>query len=303
MMEAAEPLHQDEAVLLATALVDFVAASAGLPVLFIKGPAATMMGLRENHVSADVDVLVRPEDLNRMVELLGARGWRERPSGASVVRQYFHSRTLYHPQWNSDIDVHDRFPGMEAPQGRAFDSLWRDRQYLVMAARSVPVPSIPAAIIFQALHSLRSMSVPRHRVEYLGLLRRVDSTLRQGIVDLSAELQATAALKPLLDELGVEDLPVLEGSISEEWRYRVAVQLPGTVHLVALMESPWRVKPLVLARAVFPSRNVLRQTDIFLDDSVAGLLTAYLGRWRRGLAGLPKAARKMRDSRRRSESL
>ncbi len=81
LMDAAETLHQDEAVLLATALVDHVAASAGLPVLFIKGPAATMMGLRENHVSADVDVLVRPEDLDRIVELLGARGWLERPSG------------------------------------------------------------------------------------------------------------------------------------------------------------------------------------------------------------------------------
>lgn len=298
-MVGAETLHQDEAVLLATALVDHVAQSARLQVLFIKGPAANMMGLRDNHVSADVDVLVRPENLDRVVELLGARGWLERPSGASIVRHYFHSRTLYHPRWNCDIDVHDRFPGMEAPPDSAFDTLWRDRQYLVMAARRVPVPSLPGAAIFQALHSLRSMSVPRHRDEYLGLLRRVDSTLRQGIVNLSVQLQATAALKPLLDDLGVQDLPSLVGPVGEEWRYRVSVQLPGTVHLIALIESPWRVKPLVLARAVFPSRNVLRQVDIYLDDSVAGLLRAHVARWRRGLAGLPAAALKVRASRRR----
>ncbi|MCI9872647.1 nucleotidyltransferase family protein [Arthrobacter humicola] len=298
-MDSAETLHQDEAVLLATALVDYVAASAGLQVLFIKGPAATMMGLRAHHVSADVDVLVRPEDLDKMVDLLGGRGWLERPSGVTVVRRYSHSRTLYHPQWNCDIDVHDRFPGMEAPPGSAFDTLWRDRQYLVMAARSVAVPSKPAAVIFQALHSLRAMDNPRHQREYSGLLQRVDVTMYQDIVDLSAELQATAALNPFLDDLGVADLRGRQGTVSEEWRHRTAVQDPGTAYLISLVESPWRVKPLVLARAVFPSRQTLRERDIYLDDSVAGVLRAYVARWRRGLTGLPTAARKIRASRRR----
>ena len=298
-MDAAEPLHLEEAVLLATSLVDYVAASAGLPVLFIKGPAATMMGLRENHVSADVDVLVRPEQQDRMVELLGARGWLERPSGVSVVREYLHSRTLYHPQWNCDIDVHNRFPGLEAPPGSAFDTLWRDRQYLVMAARSVPVPSVPAAVIFQALHSLRAMQDPRHQREYLGLLQRVDAAVHQGIVDLSVELQASAALRPLLDDLGVKDLPCGEGTVSEEWRYRTSVQGTGTAYLVELMDSPWLAKPRVLARAIFPSRQSLRHDDLYLDESVSGIIRTYVSRWGRGLASLPTAARRITASRRR----
>lgn len=301
-MDAAETLHQDEAVLLATALVDFVAATAGLQVLFIKGPAATIMGLRGPHVSADVDVLVRPEDLDRMVELLGGRGWLERPFGAAPVRHYSHSRTLYHPQWNCDIDVHDRFPGMEASPEKGFETLWRDRQYLVMAARRVAVPSIPAAVIFQALHSLRAISVPRHRDEFIGLLQRVDVTMHQHIMDLSAELEATAALKPFLDELGIADVPVRQGTVSEEWRHRTSAQGPGTAYLIALIESPWRVKPLVLARAVFPSRRILRENDLHLDNSVASLLRAHVSRWRRGLAGLPAAARKIRASRRGQRS-
>ncbi|SDP25406.1 Uncharacterised nucleotidyltransferase [Arthrobacter sp. ok909] len=298
-MDCAETLHQEEAVLLATALVDYVAASAGLQALFIKGPAATMMGLRGHHVSADVDVLVRPEDLDRMVELLGGRGWLERPSGVTVVRRYSHSRTLYHPQWNCDIDVHDRFPGMEAAPGNVFESLWRDRQHLVMAARSVPVPSKPAAVIFQALHSLRAMDDPRHQREYKELLQRVDVSMHQDIVDLSVELQSTAALTPFLDDLGIGNLPVRQGIVSEEWCHRTSAQGPGTAYLVSLLESPWRAKPLVLARAVFPSRHTLRERDIYLDDSVAGLLTAQVARWRRGVAGLPAAARKIRASRRR----
>ena len=288
-----ESLHQDEGVLRATALVDYVAASAGLTVLFIKGPAATMMGLRENHVSADVDVLVRPEDLDRMVELLAARGWRERPSGVTVVRRYRHSRTLYHPQWNSDIDVHDRFPGMEAPPGSAFDTLWRDRQYLVMAARSVPVPSVPAAAIFQALHSLRAMEEPRHQREYSALLGRVDVSMHQDLLALSVELEATAALNPLLDDLGIADLPVRQGAVSDEWRHRTSVQGTGTAYLVALMDSPWRAKPRVLARAIWPSRDTLRERDLHLDDSVGGLFRVRLARWRRGVAHLPAAARKI----------
>ena len=277
-MDSTEALHQDEAVLLATALVDYVAASAGLPVLFIKGPCATMMGLRENHVSADVDVLVRPEQLNKMVELLAARGWLERPTGVAVVRRYLHSRTLYHPQWNCDVDVHDRFPGMDAPPGSAFETLWRDRQYLVVATRSVPAPSVPAAVIFQALHSLRAMDEPRHEREYSGLLQRVDSTLHQEIVDLSVQLKATAALKPLLDDLGLPDLAAPHGTVSEEWRHRTSVQGTGTAYLVELMESPWRAKPRVLARAIFPSRNTLRERNLHLDNSVRGLFRAHLAR-------------------------
>lgn len=298
-MDNAETLHQDEAVLLATALVDHVAATADISALFIKGPAATLMGLRENHVSADVDVLVRPEDLARMVELLRARGWLERPSGVAVVRRYSHSRTLYHPQWNCDVDVHDRFPGMEAAPDCVFDTLWRDRQYLVMAARSVPGPSIPAAVIFQALHSLRGMEEPRHEREYSGLLQRVDVTLHQGIVDLSVELQATAALKPLFDDLGLKNMLVLQGTVSEEWRHRTFVQGAGTAYLVELMESPWRARPRVLARALFPSRRTLRERDLHLDESFRGLVRAHLARWRRGVAGLPTAARKILDSGRR----
>ncbi|MET3949196.1 nucleotidyltransferase family protein [Arthrobacter sp. UYEF36] len=296
-MAAAETLHQEEAVLLATALVDYVAASAGLQALFIKGPGATMMGLRENHVSADVDVLVRPDDLDKMVELLGGRGWLERPSGVSVVRRYSHSRTLYHPQWNCDIDVHDRFPGMEAPPDGAFYTLWRDRQLLVMATRSVPVPSIPAAVIFQALHSLRAMDDARHQREYSGLLQWVDASKHRDIVDLSVELQATAALKPLLSDLGIADLPDRQGTVSEEWRHRTSVQGTGTAHLVALLESPWRAKPRLLTQTVFPSRQTLRHEDLHMDESLSGLSRAYIARWRRILVSLPAAAWKIRASR------
>jgi hypothetical protein len=298
-MASTERLHQNEAVLLATALVDYVAASAGLPLLFIKGPGATMMGLRENHISADVDVLVRPDDLVKMVELLGTRGWLERPSGVTVVRKYVHSRTLYHPQWNTDIDVHDRFPGMEAPPEDSFKTLWRGRHHLVMANRSVPVPSVHAAIIFQALHSLRAMDEPRHQREYSSLLRRVDKTMHKEIVDLGEELQATAALKPLLNGLGIASfLPAGPETVSEEWRHRTARRGTGTAYLAALMESPWRTKPRVLRQAIVPSRDTLRERNLHMDDSVAGLIRAHLLRWRRGAAGLLAAARKARASRR-----
>lgn len=297
-MDEVEALGQEEAVLLATALVDYVAASAGIQVLFIKGPAATLMGLRGHHVPADVDVLVRPDQLDELVGLLGERGWRERPSGASVIRRYTHSRTLYHPQWNSDIDVHNRFPGMEAEPGEAFDTLWRDRQHLVMAERSVPVPSKPAAAIFQALHSLRNMTDPRHEREYAGLLQRVDATTRQEIVDLGEELQATAALAPFLTGLGMADFVGPGADVSEEWRHRTAVHGTGTAYLVSLMESPWRAKPRVLARAVWPSRETLRERNLHLDGSVAGLLRARALRWRRAMAGFPSAARKIRAARR-----
>ena len=231
-----------------------------------------------------------------MVGLLGAGGWLERPSDVAVVRQYSRPRTLYHPQWNCDIDVPDRFPGMEAAPGSAFDTLWDGRQYLVMAARSVPVPSLPEAVIFQALHSLRAMDDPCHQRECSGLLQEVDASMHPDILDLSA---ATAARGPRLDDLGVKYLPCGEGRISEEWRYRTSVQGTGAAYLVELMDSPWLAKPRVLARAIFPSWQSLRHDDLYLDESVSGIFRAYISRWGRGLASLPAAARRIRASRRR----
>ncbi|MGY2745254.1 hypothetical protein ACVWZ8_002371 [Arthrobacter sp. UYCu723] len=205
-----------------------------------------------------------------MVELLGGRSWLERPSDLPAIRHYSHSRTRYHAQWNCDIDVYCRFPGMEASPDIAFGALWHDRHYLVMAARGVPVPSIPAAVIFPALHSFRAMDDLRHQREYSGLLQRVATSMHQEIVDLSAELHATPALNPLLDDPGRADLLIRPVAVSEEWRYRTTVQGPGTACLVALLESPCRSKPRVLARAVFPPGRAYGTTTSTLTTPLPG---------------------------------
>lgn len=126
--------------------------------------------------------------------------------------------------------------------------------------------------------------------------------MHQQIADLSMELQATAALQPLLDDLGLEGSTNRSVFVSEEWRHRTSIQGIGTAYLVALIESPWREKPLVVLRTVFPSRETLRHGDLHLDDAAVELLKAHVSRWRRILVSFPAAVRKVRANRRGNKS-
>ncbi|MFB0836799.1 hypothetical protein ACETK3_02205 [Arthrobacter sp. E44] len=67
-----------EAVCLGHAMVQRIADKLGIRVLFIKGPASVLQGLRESKTSTDVDVLVAPLGLELMLQSLRDRGWRER---------------------------------------------------------------------------------------------------------------------------------------------------------------------------------------------------------------------------------
>ena len=64
-----------EAVPLAHALVDRVAVDVDVRVLFIKGPAAALQGLRTRRASVDVDVLVDPSRRQVLAERLTDLGW------------------------------------------------------------------------------------------------------------------------------------------------------------------------------------------------------------------------------------
>ena len=139
---------------LAHAAVQRLAESVGVDVLHIKGPAVHP-GLR-THASTgnDVDVIVRPDGVDRLMATLHDHGWEVETSFAAGSA-FDHAANLYHPSWGL-LDVHRHYPGMERDPAHAFETLWRTRGSVGLAHVSCPVPDPLAQSLVLLLHAART---------------------------------------------------------------------------------------------------------------------------------------------------
>jgi hypothetical protein len=289
-----------EAVLLGHALVQRVADSLGIRAFFIKGPASVVQGLRLPKMSVDVDVFVAPADLEALLGGLRQRGWRERPVDPDERSFPRHSTTIDHPSWPCCIDVHFRFPGMEAAPGDSFDVMWAHTEVLELAGQEVRVPSKALGILILALHALRSPHLPacRQELDFLAeLTEQEDHT--SAIVDIATATSSLAAMRPFLEDLGSQlkqgDWP----EASTEWRNRLLAKEPGSARIIAIAQAPLRDKPKMLFRAVFPPTEVFLTGNIYADLSFKGRLRQHQARWARFLRAFPRVAKDLSQLRRR----
>jgi hypothetical protein len=283
-----------DGVLLGHALVARVAAELGVRAFFIKGPVSVLQGLRKPKTSGDVDVFVSPQDLDAMVGALQERGWRKRPVDPDSKTFPRHSVTVDHPEWPCCIDIHFRFPGMEAPAADCFETMWANTEQLALAGQDVRVPSRPLAILILALHALRSPDLPscREELEFLTELTR-EEALASAILELSKCTGSLAAMRPFLGDLVSASLVPVWPVASTEWRNRLLAQEPGSARIIALVQAPWHGKPLMLWRAVFPPKQVLLSRDVHANMSLRGQLLLHADRWARLCRSLPTIARNL----------
>ena len=177
---------------LAHAAVQRLAEHVGVDLLHIKGPAVHP-GLRTSpSTGSDVDVLVRPEGVERLMGALRAHGWEVETTFGSGSA-FDHAANLYHPSWGL-LDVHRLYPGMDRDPVRAFEALWRTRTSADLAHVACPVPDPLGQSLVLLLHSARS-SRPgsRHPDVAPNWTDRSDDE-RDGIRALAAETGATVAL-------------------------------------------------------------------------------------------------------------
>ncbi|MCY1673799.1 nucleotidyltransferase family protein [Pseudarthrobacter sp. SL88] len=285
-------LSVSEGVLLGHALVARVANELGIRAFFIKGPVSVLQGLRPAKTSGDVDVLVPPQDLETIVEALQERGWRKRPVDHDSKTFPRHSITVGHPEWPCCIDVHYRFPGMEAAAAECFEVMWDNTERVVLAGQDIRVPSKPLAILLLALHALRSPALPACRDELDFLSGAVSQqSLALPVLDLSTTTGSLAATRPFLEKLLPENMALLWPEPSTEWRNRVLAQEPGSARIIALAQARWQDKPMMLWRAVFPRGEVFLTRNIYADMSVKGRLVQHVARWARFLRSVPRITR------------
>ena len=177
---------------LAHAAVQRLAESVGVDLLHIKGPAVHP-GLRTRiSTGSDVDVIVRPQGVDRLMATLHDHGWEVETSFAAGSA-FDHAANLYHPSWGL-LDVHRHYPGMDRDPAHAFETLWRTRGSLDLAHVPCPVPDPLAQSLVLLLHAART---PRAEVVHPDIAPNwTDRTPeeRDRLRALAAETGATVAL-------------------------------------------------------------------------------------------------------------
>jgi hypothetical protein len=183
------------------AALQWLAASNGIDLLHIKGPAVddrllavwptgdllSDMPRTVARQSMDADVLVRPDQVERLFEVMHRHGWTTAYHFADGSA-FEHAATLTHPVL-SPADVHRRFPGIGIDAPTAFERLWAERHTVLIAGTPCPVPSLRAQRLVLIVHAARG-----------GALHHSDI---QRSWHFATE-EERAAVQQLADELGAE---------------------------------------------------------------------------------------------------
>ncbi|WP_185173384.1 nucleotidyltransferase family protein [Rothia nasimurium] len=166
-------------------------------VLHVKGYAFADDVYRPGRSSTDVDLLVRPEHLDRFIEGALADGWRVL-THFETGSIFEHAMTLYHGSWGL-VDIHRYFPGIGDAQGSAFETLWQQRRTREIAHYPCYLPSLTDSRIFVVVHGARSENEYNADIEYLRktLSPAEWQEMRDRLPALGAELAFAAALHEL----------------------------------------------------------------------------------------------------------
>jgi hypothetical protein len=293
-----------------------LAATAQIRVLLVKGRVLADQGLRAPRVSTDVDLLVDPRHLELLVARLHGVGWRQRESDVLGHVMSPHSITLVHPEWPLDLDLHDRYPGILAERGSAFETMWESRASLELAGVEVPCTGPAVSALVLALHSLfGGERDPRHERELEDLTRRLTGAdapcAVEDIHEAAVSLRAVATASPFLRSIGitaVDDSSDAADRALREWRAALADRnRSGAATVTWLARRGSRVRPVDVARLVWPPPQYFEAVT-GPNPGYARLTAARLARLARAAWILPRAvadrvgeARRARSSREESK--
>ncbi|WP_326503521.1 nucleotidyltransferase family protein [Rothia nasimurium] len=196
-----------------------------LDILHVKGYAFAQEIYRPGRTSTDVDLLVRPSQVDQLVELALADGW-EILAHFETGSIFEHAMTLYHGAWGL-VDIHRYFPGLGPADGSAFDTLWKERRTKLIANYPCNLPSLTDSRITVVVHGARSIAERNSDIAYLKeTLSPQDWEVMQARVpELQADLAYAAALGKL-EEFSHHPDYLLWKSVSEDtpnhlrWRAR-----------------------------------------------------------------------------------
>ncbi|MBE7323856.1 nucleotidyltransferase family protein [Nocardioides sp. Y6] len=290
-----ERLTGAEAMELLYVLTADVARRAGVRSLAIKGSVLGDQGLRAPRVSADIDVLVHPDDMEAFAAGMAAAGWRRNPETRTAKFLTYHSVDLLNDHWPMGIDAHRYFPGFLAPPDEVFEELWTRRSTLACAGHEVPCTGVTGSVAISALHYLRAPGKPTNRAALDELVGRaetvLDDALRLELADLARRTGAVRTLAPFLDGLGIETQPTHPAEETEYDRWHTATTTHAHLAWWAeLRRTPLSKAPSLIWHALMLTPEELRAYHGDRTETTP-IWRLRVQRWRRVLRRLPGVLR------------
>lgn len=295
MNAPAQRLTGAEAMELLYVLTADVARRTDARALAIKGSVLGAQGLRAPRVSADIDVLVHPDEMERFATGMEQAGWRRAPTSSIPKFLDHHSINLLNDHWPMGIDAHVYFPGFLAPPADVFEELWARRTTLTCAGRAVPCTDVSGSAAIAALHYLRGPSQPANQAALDALVDRATGVLddagRDALVDLAQRAGAVRTLAPFLARIGLEATPTHPSEDSEFARWQTATTTHG--HLAwwtTLRRTPLHRWPGYVWHALMLNPDELRAYHGDRTETTP-LWRLRVRRWQRVLRRLPGIVR------------
>jgi hypothetical protein len=272
---------------LAHAAVCLLAGRSGVELLVVKGPGMDPLVAFEGRASSDVDVLVRPDQVEQFLQVTRRHGWMARDR-FETGSPFGHSTTLFHPTWG-DLDVHRLIPGIGATPGDAFAVLWGSRVQVTLAGHPCPHPSAAAQALVLVLHAARSEGAARAARDVAHAWSQAPAERQADILALVDRLDAHVAWAAATGDLeAFRDARTYRlwriasrgGGRLEEWRARVEA------------EASWRGKVAITLRAPLVNTDHMAML-LGRRPTRAEVLVEFVDRFRRGAVEL--AARRGRS--------
>lgn len=192
----------DARVRLGHAAVQHLATQHDIDLLHIKGPAIDPALAHSGREATDVDVLVRPEHVERLLLAATEVGFRL-VSRFRLGSPFEHAATLHHSVWGH-LDVHRHFPGIGLPPDEAFERLWAARVERDIAGVACPTPSREAHSVLLVLHAARTVQGGKATADVEHVWHRADPTWREAVRAEAKALHAEVAFAVGVDEVGVD---------------------------------------------------------------------------------------------------
>lgn len=202
-----EALPLEVRVRFAHAMVSHVLARAGVRCLHHKGHTAPAGTYLAGRTSSDADVLVPPQDAQRAVAALEARGWTL-VAGYDDGSIFKHAASLWHA-YLGYADVHRLLPGVEAPAGEVFERLWDHRTTASLAGRDCAVPERLDHLALIIIHAARDADRGEQDLRHLRTVLTDEEwdTVRQRALRLGAAAAwAVATEEPTTAPIGQVEL-------------------------------------------------------------------------------------------------
>ena len=272
---------------------------AGVPVLHVKGPTVQQWLYAEGErPSGDVDVLVSPDRMQDALDALYAAGFVDRYPGVNRQTSTDHAiavRRLDPAIGLDEVDVHDRFEGLDRLAVQAFEVLWAHREPAELAHQPVWFPDLTSRAVLICVNAARDATAAKPAED---LRRLIASDVEWDLVlSLARRLEALPALRAgleladggseLADRLGL-------GPVSPEWRLRVTAAPRTALRLEELRRTRWLGRPSLLARWLVPRPALVRMREPDLAPGWRSLTGAYARRLGQGIRGLPGSVQAVR---------